>query len=387
MSDSDKPLSFSGNLSHVGETIFSKMTALANKHQAVNLSQGFPDFPVDPDLIERVHFYVDKGPHQYAPMAGHLAFRQELCKLSDQEFASPYHAETEICITAGATQALGTAIACAIREGDEVIVFSPAYDSYFPMIELYGGRPITIKLQHPDYNVDWDQVKRLISHRTKMIIINSPHNPSGRTWKEDDYLKLQELVSDSNILILADEVYEHLVFDPKEKRSVRQFPELRKRSFVVGSLGKTVHVTGWKIGYCLAPENLMREFKKVHQYFVFSINHPLQWALADYLPNLDLNSLGKLFKEKHDWLFRNLQERTRFKPLASEGTYFMLIDYSEISQEPELAFAERLTTEFGVASIPLSPFYRDPVDNKVLRLCFAKDDQTLEQGVDALSKL
>tara|TARA_B100001115_G_C15840700_1_gene421408 strand:- start:331 stop:1494 length:1164 start_codon:yes stop_codon:yes gene_type:complete len=387
MSDSDKPLSFSGNLSHVGETIFSKMTALANKHKAVNLSQGFPDLPVDPELIERVHYYVDKGPHQYAPMAGHLAFRQELCKLSDQEFASPYHAENEICITAGATQALGTALACAIREGDEVIVFSPAYDSYFPMIELYGGRPITIKLQHPDYNVDWDQVKRLISHRTKMIIINSPHNPSGRTWKEDDYLKLQELVSDSNILILADEVYEHLVFDPKEKRSVRQFPELRKRSFVVGSLGKTVHVTGWKIGYCLAPENLMREFKKVHQYFVFSINHPLQWALAEYLPNLDLNGLGKLFKEKHDWLFHNLKERTRFKPLASEGTYFMLIDYSEISQESELAFAERLTTEFGVASIPLSPFYRDPVDNKVLRLCFAKDDQTLERGVDALSKL
>ncbi|WP_421751533.1 methionine aminotransferase [Croceimicrobium sp.] len=387
MSDSDKPLSFSGNLSHVGETIFSKMTALAQKHKAVNLSQGFPDFPVDPALIERVHYYVDKGPHQYAPMAGHPAFREELCKLSDQEFNSPYNTESEICVTAGATQALGTALACAIREGDEVIVFSPAYDSYFPMIELYGGRPITIKLQHPDYSVDWDQVKRLISHRTKMIIINSPHNPSGRTWKEEDYLQLQELVSDSNILILADEVYEHLVFDPKQKRSVRQFPDLRKRSFVVGSLGKTVHVTGWKIGYCLAPENLMREFKKVHQYFVFSINHPLQWALADYLPRLDLAGLGKLFKEKHDWLLQNLQERTRFKALPSEGTYFMLIDYSDISQESEMAFAERLTTEFGVASIPLSPFYRDPVDHKVLRLCFAKDDQTLEKGVEALSKV
>ena len=363
------------------------MSALAQAHQAINLSQGFPDFNPDPELLERVHHYHQKGPHQYAPMPGDLGFRKRLVELSEKTFKHAYQAESEICITAGATQALGTAIATAIREGDEVIVFSPAYDSYFPMIELYGGTPITIKLQHPNYSVDWEQVKRLLSHRTKMIIVNSPHNPSGKLWSESDFLKLQELVAGSKILILADEVYEHLVFNPQEKRSVRQFPELRNRSFVVGSLGKTAHVTGWKIGYCMAPEYLMKEFKKVHQYQVFSINHPLQKALADYLPQLDLDGLSQLFKTKHDWLYQNLTERTRLKPLKSDGTYFMLVDYSEVSDAPELEFAERLTTEFGVATIPLSPFYRDPVDHKVLRFCFAKNNETLEEGVSRLMKL
>lgn len=387
MSDSTVNMSFNGNLSHVKETIFSKMSALAQAHQAINLSQGFPDFNPDPELLERVQHYHQKGPHQYAPMPGDLGFRKRLVELSEKTFDHVYRVESEICITAGATQALGTAIATAIREGDEVIVFSPAYDSYFPMIELYGGTPITIKLQHPNYSVDWEQVKRLLSHRTKMIIVNSPHNPSGKLWSESDFLKLQELVAGSKILILADEVYEHLVFDPQEKRSVRQFPELRNRSFVVGSLGKTAHVTGWKIGYCMAPEYLMKEFKKVHQYQVFSINHPLQKALADYLPQLDLDGLSQLFKTKHDWLYQNLLERTRLKPLKSDGTYFMLVDYSEISDAPELEFAERLTTEYGVATIPLSPFYRDPVDHKVLRFCFAKNNETLEEGVSRLMKL
>lgn len=307
--------------------------------------------------------------------------------MSENLFSSPYNPNTETCISAGATQALGTAIAASIREGDEVIVFSPAYDSYFPMIELNGGTPITIKLQHPDYSVDWDQVKRLISHRTKMIIVNSPHNPSGRLWQQEDFLQLQEIVSGSNILILADEVYEHLIFNPHDRRSVRQYPELRKRSFVVGSFGKTVHVTGWKMGYCLAPEFLMEAFKKVHQYLVFSINHPLQKALADYLGELDLDALSALFKQKHNWLYQAINTRTRFKALPSQGTYFMLIDYSAVSQENELAFALRLTEEHGIATIPLSPFYRDPVDRKVLRLCFAKGEETLERGVAALAKL
>ncbi len=387
MRESSKSLSFNGNLSHIGLTIFSQMSALATEHNAVNLSQGFPDFEPDPALLERVHFYMKKGPHQYAPMPGEASLRQELCALNERVFDNRYNPETEICITAGATQALGTSLATSIREGDEVIVFSPAYDSYFPMIELYGGTPITIKLQHPDYNVDWDQVKRLISHRTKMIILNTPHNPSGKIWRDDDFKQLQELVRGSDILILADEVYEHLVFDPDHRISIRQYPELKRRAFVVGSLGKTVHVTGWKIGYCMAPEFLMNEFKKVHQYLVFSVNHPLQKALGEYLPQIDLDALSQLFKQKHDWLFENLQKSTRFKPLASEGTYFMLIDYSDITDESERDFAIRLTKEYGIATIPLSPFYRDPIDRNVLRLCFAKSDRTLEQGVQALSKL
>jgi methionine aminotransferase len=363
------------------------MANLAHKHQAVNLSQGFPDFPPDPELLDRANFYMKNGPHQYAPMPGHLGFRKELLRISESFFSTNYNVDHEICITAGATQALGTAMACAIREGDEVIVFSPAYDSYFPMIELYGGTPITVKLQHPDYSVDWEHMKRVLSHRTKMIIINSPHNPSGRLWKEDDFIQLQELIGNTNILILADEVYEHLVFDPKERRSVRQFPELKKRSFVVGSLGKTAHVTGWKVGYCMAPKGLMREFKKVHQYFLFSVNHPLQCALADYLFATDLTQLGGLFKEKHDWLFTNISERTRLKPLASEGTYFMLVDYSEVSDLGEEAFAESLVIDHGLATIPISPFYRVPTDNKVLRLCFAKGEETLESAVNILGKL
>lgn len=387
MSETEKNISFNGKLNHYKETIFSRMSALAQQHGAVNLSQGFPDFDPDPALIERVQHYMQNGPHQYAPMPGDAGLRERVCVMSETLFESPYDAHSEICITAGATQAIGTAIAASIREGDEVIVFSPAYDCYFPMIELNGGTPITIKLQHPDYSVDWEQVKRLISHRTKMIIVNSPHNPSGRLWQESDFLQLQEFVSGSNILILADEVYEHLIFDPKDRRSVRQYPELRKRSFVIGSFGKTVHVTGWKMGYCLAPAFLMDAFKKVHQYLVFSVNHPLQKALADYLGELDLAGLSALFKQKHDWLYNAINERSRFKALESQGTYFMLVDYSEISTESELDFAVRLTEEHGIATIPLSPFYRDPVDRNVLRLCFAKGEDTLERGVAALAKL
>ena len=387
MSEMRNNISFSGKLNHYKETIFSRMSALSQAHEAVNLSQGFPDFDPDPLLIARVQHYMQQGPHQYASMPGDLGLRERVCNMSASLFESAYDPNTEICITAGATQALGTALAATIREGDEVIVFSPAYDSYFPMIELNGGTPITIKLQHPDYSVDWEQVKRLISHRTKMIIVNSPHNPSGQLWQEEDFLQLQEIVAGSNILILADEVYEHLIFNPEDRRSVRQYPELRKRSFVIGSFGKTVHVTGWKIGYCLAPLFLMEPFKKVHQYFIFSVNHPLQKALADYLGEVDLIALSAMFKQKHDWLLNAINERTRFKALESQGTYFMLIDYSAISEENELDFALRLTKEKGIATIPLSPFYRDPVDHKVLRLCFAKGEKTLEKGVAALAKL
>ncbi len=387
MTSNEKPLSFTGTLSHVGESIFSVMTRMANEHAAVNLSQGFPDFSADADLIKKVEEQLHKGHHQYAPMPGAPAFREALSAISAEFFGHQYDPNSEITVTAGATQALATAIATTVREGDEVILFSPAYDSYIPMIELHGGTPITVKLLHPDYSVDWDQLKRLVNHRTKMIIVNSPHNPSGRVWTEQDYLKLQEIVANSNILILADEVYEHLVFDPSKKRSVRQFPELQKRSFVVGSLGKTVHVTGWKVGYCMAPQKMMREFQKVHQFQVFSVNHPVQLALANYLTETDLNAVGKMYADKQSYLAQELAEKTRFKPLISEGTYFQLVDYSAISDKKDREFAEWLCQEVGVAAIPLSPFYREPTDNKVLRLCFAKNVETLDAAIEKLAKL
>lgn len=387
MEQFEKPVSFTGTLSHVGESIFSVMTRMANEFGAVNLSQGFPDFSVDPVLLEKVSSNLESGNHQYAPMPGALAFREVLVEHSAGLFGHRYDVGKEITVCAGATQALATAIACSIREGDEVIVFSPAYDSYIPMIELHGGTPITVKLLHPDYNVDWDQVKRLVNHRTKMIIVNSPHNPSGRIWSEQDFMSLQEIVAESNILILADEVYEHVVFEAENKRSVRQYPELQKRSFVVGSLGKTTHVTGWKVGYCMAPEKLMQEFQKVHQFQVFSVNHPMQTALADYLREYDLQSVGDLYKEKREYLAKALSVNTPLLPLRSEGTYFQLVDYSAVSDKGDFEFATWLCQEIGVAAIPLSPFYRDPTDNKVLRLCFAKSNATLDAAVERLAKL
>lgn len=380
-------IAFSGKLNHIKPTIFSHMSALATEHGAINLAQGFPDFAVDPALIERVHQKMLAGQNQYAPMAGHPALREKICALSRQDYGAEYQPEREITITAGATQAIATALAATIREGDEVLLFSPAYDCYLPMIELHGGTPITVKLLHPEYRIDWQQVKRVVNHRTKMIIINSPHNPSGTVWDEEDLDRLEEIVGNSNILVLADEVYEHIVFGGAQHRSVRSRPALRERSFVVGSLGKTLHVTGWKIGYCLAPEFLMREFQKVHQYLVFSVNHPVQEAIAEYLETQDLSAIGAFYGQKQALFEKLVREHTRLKPLPSKGSYFQLLDYSAVSEEGDLAFAERLTREIGVASIPLSPFYRDPTDHKVLRFCFAKDESTLGAAVEKLASL
>lgn len=380
-------IAFSGKLNHIKPTIFSHMSALATEHGAINLAQGFPDFAVDPALIERVHQKMLAGQNQYAPMAGHPALREKICALSRQDYGADYQPEREITITAGATQAIATALAATIREGDEVLLFSPAYDCYLPMIELHGGTPITVKLLHPEYRIDWQQVKRVVNHRTKMIIINSPHNPSGTVWDEEDLDRLEEIVGNSNILVLADEVYEHIVFGGAQHRSVRSRPALRERSFVVGSLGKTLHVTGWKIGYCLAPEFLMREFQKVHQYLIFSVHHPAQEAIAEYLETQDLGAIGAFYGQKQALFEKLVREHTRLKPLPSKGSYFQLLDYSAVSEEGDLAFAERLTRDIGVASIPLSPFYRDPTDHKVLRFCFAKDESTLDAAVQKLGRL
>lgn len=387
MQNSSKSLGFTGKLNHIGGSIFSKMTALANEHHAINLAQGFPDFSVDPRLIDLVNYYMRQGFNQYAPMAGALALRERLCEISNSLHASNYDPSREITITAGATQAIATAIAASIREGDEVIVFSPAYDSYIPMIELNGGTAITVKLAHPHYNIDWEQFKLLLNHRTKMIILNTPHNPSGAVWQDADYLKLQEYVANSNILILADEVYEHIVFNGAQHRSLRSYPALAERSFVVGSLGKTTHVTGWKVGYCMAPYFLMKEFQKLHQFQVFSVNHPVQLALADYLAEIRLQDIGSFYQEKQNYFEKLMVSHTAFKPLATYGSYFQLYDYSGLSDKKDMEFSEWLCQEKGVAGIPLSPFYLAPEQNKVLRFCFAKNKETIDAAVERLANI
>lgn len=379
-------LNFSGKLNHVRESIFTEMSRYAQDYDALNLSQGFPDFSVDPQLIDKVHHYMKQGDNQYAPMAGALPLRQAIVDFSKELYQADYDARTEITITAGATQALSTAIGTTVREGDEVLLFSPAYDAYIPLIELQGGRPITVKLEHPDYSIDWQQVKRLINHRTRMIMLNTPHNPSGSVWSEKDLDALEEIVDGSSILVLSDEVYEHIVFNGEEHRSLRTRPKLRSRTFVVGSLGKSLHVTGWKIGYCLAPELLMNEFQKVHQFEIFSVNHPVQLAMADYLQEVDLKKIGGFYEAKQK-VFLEAIKNGPFKPLPTYGSYFQLLDYSEVSQEHDQDFAKRLTREHKVAAIPLSPFYRDPTDHKVLRFCFAKDEETLWEAGRRLAEL
>lgn len=383
----DKPLNFTGSLTRVKPSIFTQMSVLAQEEGAYNLSQGFPDFPADPALIDRVSHYLKANENQYAPMAGVPSLRQAIVQFSEERYGCSYDPDSEITITAGATQAISTTIATSIREGDEVLLFSPAYDCYIPQIELHGGTPITVKLTHPDYQVDWDQVKRVVNHRTKMIITNTPHNPSGSMWSEDDYHHLSEIVSNSNILILGDEVYEHLTYGAHHHLSLRHFPELRKRSFVVGSMGKSLRVTGWKIGYILAPENLMREFQKVHQYQIFCVNKPIQLAIADYLATLDFDQIGTIYG-KQQQRFEELLGRTHFKPLPVQGGYFQLADYSAVSKERDGEFVKRLTRDYKVAAIPLSPFYRHPTeDRKVLRFCFAKNDETLEAAVEKLAAI
>ena len=382
----DHSIKLSSKLPNVGATIFSKMSALANKHNAVNLSQGFPDFEVDPNLIGLVEKYMRKGLNQYAPFTGAAPFREVLAQQFKRDYGHYYDPETEVNITAGATQAISAILTATIKEGDEVILFTPAYDCYAPFVELNGGTPVFIELEFPNYTVDWEMVKKLLNHRTRMIIVNTPHNPSATVFDSNDLDKLEEITEGSDILILSDEVYEHIVFDGDTHQSVSSRPKLAARSFVVGSLGKTLHITGWKIGFCLAPEHLMKEFRKVHQFMVFSVNTPIQFALAEYLETDSNFRISKMYQNKRD-LFLDAVKGSRFKPLPSKGTYFQLLDYSAISDENDIDFAKRMTIENGIASIPLSVFYNDPKDYKVLRFCFAKNEDTLKQAGELLSKI
>ena len=374
-------------LPNVGTTIFTVMGDLARKHNAINLSQGFPDFEMDQKLIDLVTKAMHSGYNQYAPMQGSLELREAIANKFQGLYNTSYHPETEITITAGATEAIFSVVSAFIKPADEVIVFHPAYDCYEPAIELHGGKTISIELEAPNFSVDWNVVKAKINSRTKMIIINTPQNPIGTIFSEKDMLQLQALTQGTNIIVLSDEVYEHIVFDGEKHQSACLFPDLKSRSFVVASFGKTFHNTGWRTGYCCAPKALMDEFRKVHQFNVFCVNHPTQKALADYLqePN-HYQELSAFYQEKRD-LFLNYIKDSRFTFKPSRGTYFQLLDYSDITQENDVDFAKRLTIENKLASIPLSVFYNKDVNSKILRFCFAKKDDTLKAAADILNSI
>jgi methionine aminotransferase len=371
----------------IGTSIFAVMSKMANDHGAINLSQGFPNFECSPELITLVEKYMRQGFNQYAPMEGIMPLREIIAQKTEELYGAKYNPDKEITITSGATEGLYAAISAFIKEDDEVIIFEPSYDSYGPIVRMNGGRPIYVQLKHPYYTIDWDLVKKSITARTKMIIINSPNNPSGAVLSEADLEKLKKLTDQSKIIILSDEVYEHIIFDGYIHQSVTRHPELVERSIVLSSFGKTYHTTGWKLGYCVAPEHLTKEIRKVHQFLVFAVNTPAQYAVAEFLKQKDLYlQLGDFYKEKRDY-FNKLLSCSRFIIRPSSGTYFQLLSYNKISNEKDTVFAERLTKEIGVASIPVSAFYHEGVDNKVLRFCFAKNNETLEKAAEKLIKL
>ncbi len=374
-------------LQGIGPSIFSVMTQMANEHQAINLSQGFPDFDCDPELLALVKKSYDAGYNQYAPMPGLLDLREQIAAKVNRLHGADYHPDDEVTVTAGGTQAIFTAITAFVQANDEVIIFEPAYDCYAPAVKAMGGMVKYMPLNPPDFAIDWTQVQKLTNGNTRMIIINTPHNPTGMVWTEEDLQQLQKITRNTNILILSDEVYEHLIFDEKKHLSMAKYPELKERSLIVASFGKLFHTTGWKIGYCLAPETLMKEFRKIHQFMVFSVNTPLQHAIAAYLKKKeDFEDLGVLFQEKRDF-FRKLITGSRFQLMDCHGSYFQLVSYQDISKESDIDFAARLVKEHGVASIPVSAFYSKNTDHHLLRFCFAKKEATLEKAAEALMKV
>jgi methionine aminotransferase len=371
----------------VGTTIFTVMSRLAAECGAINLSQGYPDFSAPPLLYDLVARHMRAGSNQYAPMAGVAPLREAIAAKVEALYGARYDPEHEITVTAGGTQALFTAVACMVRPGDEVIVFEPVYDSYVPAIELNGGRAVRARLAHPGYRPDWAEVRRLVTPRTRLLMMNTPHNPSGAVWGEADLRALADLVRGTDIAIVSDEVYEHILFDGRRHESCARWPELASRTFIASSFGKTYHVTGWKVGYVLAPRELTAEFRRAHQFVVFTVNTPVQLALADYLqdPSRYLD-LGAFYQRKRD-LFRQGLAGSRLELLPCEGTYFQLVSYARVSDEPDAQLAERLTREIGVASIPVSVFYGEPRQDRVLRFCFAKGEETLQRACERLARL
>ena len=374
-------------LPQTGTTIFTIMSALANDTGAINLSQGFPDYDCSPELIELVNQAMKNGHNQYAPMAGVMSLRERIVEKTEKLYGAVYNPDTEITITAGGTQAIFTAISAVIHPNDEVIIFEPAFDCYAPAIKLMGGVVKSLALEPPNYRIAWDMVKRLINHKTKMIILNSPHNPTSTILHKEDIDELSAIVKNQDILILSDEVYEHLIYDGEVHHSMARYPELQQRSFIVASFGKPFHATGWKIGYCMAPEYLMQEFRKIHQFLVFAVNTPIQYAIAEYLKREETYmGLPDFFQQKRDY-FRKGLEQTRFELLPCYGSYFQSVRYNAITHDKDAEFAIRMAKENGVASIPVSAFYTKGIDHHVLRFCFAKRQETLDKAVDRLMKV
>lgn len=368
-------------------TIFTTVGNLARKHKAIDLSQGFPNFEADPELLKLVTGAMQSGHNQYAAMQGYFGLREIICEKIAKLHQRNYNPENEITITVGATQAIYTAVNAFVHSGDEVIVIKPAYDCYEPAIKLNGGKPVYYQLSASDYKVDWEEFKTKITSKTKMVIINTPHNPSGRIFSKEDMLQLQDILRPTNIILVSDEVYEHIIFDGGIHESASRFDDLAARSFICASFGKTFHVTGWKMGYCVAPAELMKEFQKVHQFAVFCVDHPTQRALAKYLQNeSNYLELNEFYQKKRDFFLNHLTaSRFAFKP--SEGTYFQLLDYSEITSEHDEEFAKRLIIDHNLASIAISSFNTENRNDHVLRFCFAKKEETLLKAAEILNKL
>ena len=379
-------LSIHSKLPNVGTTIFTVMSALAAEYKAINLGQGFPDFMMNPQLVELVNKAMRAGNNQYVHMNGLPALRERLAEKMQQLYAAEINANDEITITPGGTYAIYTALTTVLQPGDEVIVFEPAYDSYIPNIIINGAIPVLIPLTYPNYSIDWELVKSNISSKTKMIMLNTPHNPTGSVLTSFDIEQLRSIVKDTGIFILSDEVYEHLIFDSRQHESMLRYPDLMERSFVCFSFGKTYHCTGWKLGYCVAPPSLMKEFRKVHQFNCFSCHSPVQFALEIFLKQKEQYlQLGAVIQQKRDY-FQQLMQQTKFKALPSYGSYFQLYSYAGASDEKEKDLAIRLTKDFGVTCIPVASFYTKVKEDKVLRFCFVKKETTLEEAVNRLMK-
>lgn len=374
-------------LPDISTSIFAIMSKMAADHGAINLSQGFPDFSVDPVIIDLIHQYMKAGHNQYAPMPGAPALRNVIAEVISKTYNHQLNPETEITISAGATEALYASIAAFVHPGDEVIVFDPAYDSYNPAIRLNGGVPVHINLRYPDFSIDWEEVKSRITSRTRMIMVNTPQNPSGAVLTADDLKQLEQLAAEHDLIVLSDEVYERIIFDNIRHESVLHYPNLSKRSIAVFSFGKTFHATGWKVGYAIAPEALTREIRKTHQFITFSVNTPVQLALAEYMQTpAHYENLGSFYQQKRDYFLYGIKGSS-FEPMPCHGSYFQSLSYKNISSLPDRQMAEELTVKHKVASVPVSVFYNDKTDNKLLRFCFAKSEQMLDQAMEILRKI